>query len=368
MKRLLTAVTLLGVLNLGRPMPAMAQDKITYYDHANKGKEATIRGVIQSESPAKIAIRPERGGSAKDIVVSDVIDVEYKVPQLVSPDYRKAIKHETDAFKEGRDRLRKREFAEALAAYQELLPKLTEERTKRHVQFKIARLQALVGGDDAKALEKALEGLKTFKKDNPKSWQISLCYDLLAQLQTQNKDWDGAQKTYEELEGLAGLSPELRLQTQQKIAQILIRGEKYDQATRRLDALVRTVPSESPQAVKLQVALAECEAAAGKPDQGVQRVEAILAKTPDPEVKTLAYNALGFCHRKANRPKDAIWAYLWVDVIYHQDRNEHAKALFYLTKLFKEVKDDKRAREFRDKLEKDKQFAGLEYQRMLTGE
>jgi tetratricopeptide (TPR) repeat protein len=365
MKRLLPLAYL---LTLVMTTSGRAQDRITFVDHANKGKEVTLRGVIQSESATKLVIRPERGGSAKEVAAADVIDVEYTVPRLVAPDYNKAKAKETEAFKETRDRQRKRQMAEALGLYQELLPKISDEKPKRHIQFKIARLQAELGGEDAKTLEKAMEGLKAFQKEHPKSWQISSCYDLLAQLQMNSKDWDGAQKTFEELEALPGLSQDLRVQTQQRIAQVLIRAEKFDVAAKRLDQLVKSVPSDSPQSIKLQISLAECEAASGKADQGAQRLEALLSKTGEPEVKAMGYNALGICHHKANRPKDAIWAHLWVDVIYHQDRNEHAKALYHLAKLFKEVKDDKRAREFRDKLEKDKQFAGLEYQRLLTSE
>ena len=79
------------------------------------------------------------------------------------------------------------------------------------------------------------------------------------------------------------------------------------------------------------------------------------------------YNTLGFCHAQAKRSKDAVWDYLWVDVIYDQNRQEHARALYHLAKLFAERKDDKKAQQFKVKL-LDKQFAGIEYQKMITSE
>ena len=36
----------------------------------------------------------------------------------------------------------------------------------------------------------------------------------------------------------------------------------------------------------------------------------------------------------------AFWEYLRVDVLYNTDRYEHARALFHLSRLFREVKKD----------------------------
>jgi hypothetical protein len=70
-------------------------------------------------------------------------------------------------------------------------------------------------------------------------------------------------------------------------------------------------------------------------------------------LKALAYNALGDCYRLNNRPREALWPYLWVDVIYHQDRQEHLKAMADLAKLFAEQGDTARAKEYRDKLKRE---------------
>ena len=86
-------------------------------------------------------------------------------------------------------------------------------------------------------------------------------------------------------------------------------------------------------------------------DPGVEAVlRCIIAKTTDKDLKALAYNALGDCYRLNSQPKEALWPYLWVDVIYHQDRQEHAKAMAALAKLFEELGDAPRAKEYKDKL------------------
>src|SRR2546422_1023158 len=87
---------------------------------------------------------------------------------------------------------------------------------------------------------------------------------------------------------------------------------------------------------------ASSRSTAGKLDEAVRQLEALIAKTADAELKGLAYNALGDIYRANSRPKDALWDYLWVDVIYHQDKREHARAMEQLAKLFDELGDKAR--------------------------
>ena len=66
--------------------------------------------------------------------------------------------------------------------------------------------------------------------------------------------------------------------------------------------------------------------------------------------------------------ENAFWKYLWVDVLYYQDKTEHARALYNLSKLFDQVKkDEARAKECRNRL-KEKEFNGLDYQQRVLRE
>jgi predicted negative regulator of RcsB-dependent stress response len=353
------------VLLFGAAAPAWAQDEITYYDRATK-KDAKISGAIQSESPSQIVVKPAVG-AAKTIPVPDLGDIFYNVPQLIRQEYRGAFNAEGRAEKALKEADRRKELASALQRYQELLPKVTEERPKTHVEFKIAKLLAWQAEDDPAGLDAAIDKLKQFKKEHPNSWEISRAADLLAQLLVRKKDYEGAQKAYEDLAATPNLSPETRQQCELKVAQVLVKAKKYDVAEKRLQELAKTVPADSPPGIRLQLSLAEAEAASGKAEPAAKRLEAIIDKVSDVDLKASAYNTLGDCHRLANRPKDALWDYLWVDVMYYQNKEEHAKALYYLTKLFKELKDEKRAQQYRAKLES-KDFAGQEYQKQIINE
>ena len=50
----------------------------------------------------------------------------------------------------------------------------------------------------------------------------------------------------------------------------------------------------------------------------------------DDKLKALAYNTLGDYYQQAKQPDEAFWNYLRVDVLFNQDREEHARALYNL--------------------------------------
>jgi hypothetical protein len=352
--------------------PAWAQDKIIYYDRATK-KDSSATGTIQTETPGAIEIKPVTGAGPKTIPVIDIKDVEYNVPALVKPDYRRAINREDSAEKETKDDARKKLLAESLAIYQDVLTKAPDDKVKTHFEFKIAKLMARQAQDDPSGVDAAIEKLTQYKKAHPKSWQISQAADLLAQLQIGKGAWSAAQKTYEELEATPELPAELKQECNLKIAQVMVRNQKYADAEKKIQELMKTVKADSPQAIRLQISLAECQAAGATADQpekadaAAKNLEGLVLKITDLDQKALAYNTLGFCHSQAQKAKEAVWDYLWVDVVYNQNRQEHAKALYHLAKLFKERKDEKKAQQFKAKL-LDKQFAGIEYQKMIAAE
>lgn len=360
----LLSMSLVGALLLTSGA-ARAQDEVTYFDRATK-KEDRVSGTIQQENPGKVTIKPVTGAT-RDVAAQDVRDVLYNLSAVEKNEYRGAAAREAAAEKEAKPDQRKKDLGEALTRYQALVPKVKGEAVKRHVQFKVAKILARQADDDPAKADAAASALKKFKTDHPNAWQIGACTDLLARLLIAKKDYEGAQKAYQELEATPNLAPAARQEANLKAAGVMVKAGKYAEAEKRLRELAKDIPAASPEGVRLQLTLAECEAASGKADEGVKRLTAVLDQITDPDMKAAAYNALGDCHRAAQRPKDALWAYLWVDVIYNQNRQEHARALYHLVGLFQELKDEKRTKEYRAKLEGG-QFMGLDYQKRLASE
>ena len=65
---------------------------------------------------------------------------------------------------------------------------------------------------------------------------------------------------------------------------------------------------------------------------------------------------LGKCYEKANRPKDALFAYLYVDMIFNTVPDTHAEALFHLVPLGRATGQDELSRQSREQLLK--RYAG----------
>jgi len=365
MKRFAMGLLVVGILCFAGNPRARAQDEVRYYDRAAK-QEAKASGSIQSESPSQIVLK--QGAGTKTIPAVDIIEVVYKVGDLVNLKYRGARLNENTAYSGASADERKKAVGFALSKYKEMLPDVNDAKVKKHFEFTIARLLAREAEEDSDKARTAMGKLEQFMKDHPESWQISACAKVLAQLQMDQKDFSAALKTYETLAQTPKISKEIRQECDLMTAQVLMADSKFADAEAKLQALSQTVPSDDPQAIRIQVSLAQCMAATNKIEQAVPKLEGIIAKTTDTDLKALAYNSLGDCYRAAKKPEDALWAYLWVDVVYHQNRQEHAKALYWLAKLFKERGDETKSKQCRDRLEKDKQFAGLEFQRLAASE
>src|SRR5262249_9563334 len=103
--------------------------------------------------------------------------------------------------------------------------------------------------------------------------------------------------------------------------------------------------------------LAKAESLAGmkqyKEAEGLLR-QIIQANPPeDAAAQAPAYNTLGDCLRAANRPKDALIAYLHTDLLYSKDKQEHPRPLHAIEALFRQLKQDTRADEFAQRLKQE---------------
>jgi tetratricopeptide (TPR) repeat protein len=209
----------------------------------------------------------------------------------------------------------------------------------------------------------AIAKLSDFKNKHADSWQIAGCLKLLAQLQLEAKRYADAEQTYKELSG-ANVAEPIRQEAELSAAHVSLRAGKHELARKKLQELIAKLPKDSPFIARAHIAQAECLIAAKKPEEARKTLKQILKATGDKALKAAAYNALGESYAKAGMLKEARWEFLWVDVVYNQDRNEHAKALYYLWWIFSQLNEPERAQECLETLLNDTQFNGVEYQRL----
>lgn len=327
-----------------------AQDRVTYYERT-AGKEVELPGTIQSENAQRVAVKA--GMTSKDIPAQDVVDIFYEVPGGVRLDYGRLMAQEKklDAIKEEE---RGKTLTEMVKEYQALAGKLATDKNRaipRHLRFKAAQLQTRLADEDEAQRPAALQALQAFLKENPDSWQLIPASRLLGRLQQEQGDLAAALKTYQDL-AAANLSPEGKREASLLVAQALIEAKKYPEARKQLELVQKSLTTNDPLAPRIQGMLAVCQAGSGELAKAVPFLENLIAKTSDKLLKAALYNALGDSYRLNGKPRDALWAYLHVDVLYSQDRLEHGIALRRVAALFQELGDETRAGQFRERLRK----------------
>jgi hypothetical protein len=309
--------------------PAAAQDKVTYRDRT-KGVQ-TASGTITAESLAGVRV----GG--RTVPAADVIDTQYDVPGSVRLDYNAAAGAEA------------RNPAEAIKGYEALLkagPVQNLKPLKRHLEYKVAALTAARAEDGQELPLKAIAVLTAFKKDHPDAWQLVPLTRTLGRLLLDKDppDPNAARKAYEDLAQAAAAPADVRQEFTFLAIDLLLRTGQAAEARKRLAAL----PAFDP---RVQIYRIGCEATPDTLAAAADQLWAVIDHTTDPMVKAVAYTMLGDCLRRDPKTKkDALYAYLWVVHVYAQDPAETAKATGRAAEVFAELKDEDRARKYREML------------------
>ena len=82
----------------------------------------------------------------------------------------------------------------------------------------------------------------------------------------------------------------------------------------------------------------------------VKEIEAKIAASKDNSVRAVGYSTIGELYLAAKRPRDAMWAFLWVETVFNSDKDEVMKAMVRLSQIFKMQMDDDREKLYREKI------------------
>ncbi len=312
--------------------PAAAQDKVQYREAGHRGAVQTASGKIDAESIAGVQI------GSRLIPSGDIIDVQYEVPALIRLDYPRAVAAET------------RSPAEAIREYEGLLKSPSLDMApfvRRHFEYKLAALAAaLAEGDQPESTARAIEAIQRFRKEHPNSWQVVPLTLTLTRLLLEKTppDTSAARRSLQDLARNPKAPADVRANCALQIVDLLLDDGKAEEARRELAAM----PAGDPRIPVYEVG---CAATNANRAESVRRLQAIIDRTNDRLVKAAAYNMLGdYLRRDPATRKDALYAYLWVDVVYNDDPAQTTKAVSRLAELFAELKDEPRARKYRERL------------------
>ncbi len=349
---------------------AAAQDTVFYYDQVTKKDNAQLVGVIEGEDARGIKIKVKDGKNmvVKEIRSGDIREIHFKVAEVSPLDYRRPFGREFLARKETGKR-RTKLLEEALEGYTKLEEQCRgNPMARRYIQYKVADVTAQLAQDDSTKVDAAIKLLSEFKSANPTSWTIVPALKTLAKLQEEAGKTADAAKTYEELADLPGVPKDLKQESEILVGRLLLRGGKYADAQKRLEKLAASMSAEDAQKPFVDAFLAESKIGQDKL-AGVDRaLQGVIRSSSDGRLRSVAYTLLGDYYRKKGDKENAFWAYLRVDALYHDDPEAQAKALWYLSSLFDEVKKDPvRGKECLRRL-RDKRFAGTAFQKLAPAE
>lgn len=336
----------------GQPGGPVQNDDVTYRDRAT-GKTEQKVGEIK-ESAAGIIFM--KGGKAQPTISPvDVIKVDY--PALPGIPDLSALNKEVDP-------------AKAQTGFADLLKKAgtsAPEKTRRVLVYReamaAARVADLRSGDDFKIeAAKAADKLVAATKIGMKSWECWPAAHGAARLYQELGQPTKAAEVYTLLGDNKDLPPELQFEAKLAALGALLRVGQSQVLTveGQLDILEKekgfpTGPLKERlvvlrAAAKVPVPAADAADLPPKPVEALAKLEDAINQAKDPVAKAVGYNCLGDLNSAYNAPRDAMWAYLWVAVVYTQDKDELVYGVSRLVGVYDKLGDKDRADQFRDKL------------------
>lgn len=300
-------------------------------DQVFTGKPTPTGGTITETSPNEITMNVQ--GSDRKIPVIEVKKIMFGDD---GPELRRA-----------RDSAIAGEFNFALEELKKINPEnLKRDLTKADWDYYKAYCEGklAMGGMGDKAA--AVRSLLGFMNTHRTSFHAYEAAELLGDLAVSLESFDNAIKYY----GFLGRAPwpDYQMKSALLEGRALLTQEKYPEALEKFEGLVSKGSGDA--AIQRQILFANLGkaialAGTGKADEGVKLAQDIIAKN-DPQDRVLfgrAYNALGLCQLKANNPKEALLAFLHTDLLFDEEPEIHAEALYHLSRLWADANKADRA-------------------------
>jgi tetratricopeptide (TPR) repeat protein len=311
-------------------------------------------------------IRTTRGSELGEVTDMTTLEIRYnKKPAgaatvAVNEIRSISFQGEPGELTQARNKMASGGFAEA----SDLLVKInvaTIERNfiKQDVEFYQALSAAKLALGGRGTINDAGRLLNAFVRANPQNFHYYEAVEIMGDLLAADGKFDLAQKQYNDLAKAPW--PEYKMRGAVALGHAFQAQGKHAEAIAQFESALGLAGADAKaQSEKLPATLGKAVSLAetGQLDTAVGMIEKVI-QDANPEQKELharAYNALGSCYQRAGQDKDALLAYLHVDVLYNTVPEAHAEALANLATLWQAVGQEARAREARQILQE--RYAG----------
>jgi tetratricopeptide (TPR) repeat protein len=266
---------------------------------------------------------------------------------------------EPDTFRNARGMLARKDGAGALEELKQTEPSDVEsagpqiQGEMKFLQAAATARKALLTGEGLPAAQKAMTD---YLAAYPRTHNLYAAQELLGDILGRLGKFNDAVAAYDVLDK-GPPSVEIRAATLK--ARLLYQQQKYAEALREYDAAAKVDVKAAGNAgirakAEADLGRARCLTRLGKPGDAISAVQGLLrsADAADSDILGRAYNALGDAQRTAgDKDKDALIAYLTVDIVHSSVPDDHAEALYNLVELWEKTNNPERARDARQELE-----------------
>lgn len=317
------------------PALSPAADVVT-----RKSTDKKTGGTVTGMTKTELSFKPQTGDEIK-IPVNDIVTIDWnEAPAEVN------LGKADEAG--GR-------FESALSRYAKVAEEARgSDMLKTDLQFLIARTTARMALTDPEKRDDAIAKLNGFLKGNSDNFRFYDAQQFLGQVQLAKGDYAAARTAFETI-GQAPWS-DFKLAASVSLGRVLMAEKKLDEAAQAFDQAIAsagTSPAEVSRKYEAMVGKARALIAQQKETEALTVLTEVVDKADPDDAAMLAeaYVLQGNCLQAASKPKEAVLAYLHVDVLFPRESAAHAEALYNLVKLWKVVQYPDRSLEAQAKLE-----------------
>jgi len=301
-----------------------------------QGQGGAVRGTVQSESSSEVVV--SLGNATIRVPTDQIASVEYQ--------------GQPASMQLGETRERAGQLAAAAA---EFAKAATEAAGKPFIveaaRFREAKCLADLALTDPTRVGEAVGRLSAFLQTASKGRHAAAALETLAKLHIHAKDYAAAEAAVAELAKIPLAADRAAILK----ARVLVKQANFAAAGAELDRLIEASPDGSAQRREARLTKVEALIGEKKFADAESLVRQVIADSPaeDALAQSPAYNALGDCLVAANRPKEALLAYLHTDLLYSKDKEQHPRALHQISQLFRRLGQTIRADEYAQRLKQE---------------
>jgi tetratricopeptide (TPR) repeat protein len=224
----------------------------------------------------------------------------------------------------------------------------TREAVKQDIEFLLALCESRLALGGAGDIKEAGRMMYNFERNNRGSYHYLEACEVLGDVFVSMGNYAQAVGYYDKLSQAPW--PDYKMRSGVLVGRALQAQKKHSEAIAKFNEVL-AIQDDSAEGKRQKLAAtlgkAISTAETNDVDGAIKMVNQVItaAAPEEAELHARAYNALGQCHTKGGSTKEALLAFLHVDVLYNQFPEAHAEALYHLTRLWDQVGKGDRARQ-----------------------